>query len=119
MDSWVIYALRPPRASELRDFVLHHGGYWNEGPSLDEGVIEDCWGALYITSLPSFEDELTPQDMNALREILGGTPAGAISLHIGGDDRPFALAARIAQSLAREWGGYIYKQHGPIGAAQD
>jgi hypothetical protein len=118
MDSWVIYTLRQPSVADLRDFVLRYGGYWNDEPSLDEGVIEHGAGTLYIASQPAFADEITAQDIDALRLILGGAPNGAISIHIGGDDRPFELAARIAQSLARDWNGYIYKQQGPIGTAQ-
>lgn len=104
-----IYVVTPSAVHplELRKLVEELGGYWNEEPSLDQGVLEKRKAWVFISLAPNFRSEYDPEDLAAVRSALGGEPESAIDIHIGHGTGSRDLAEEFARTLIDHWGGVI------------
>ena len=56
--------------AELRQMVEALGGYWNDDPTLNQGVIEQRNARIFIGLAVNFRSEYPPEDLHRLRREL-------------------------------------------------
>lgn len=92
---------------ELRQLVEELGGYWNEEPTLDQGVIERRNARIYVSLAANFLSEYDPEDLASVRNALGVEPQSAVDIHIGHGTGSTDLAEDFARMVIDRWGGVI------------
>lgn len=108
MQNIIVVTSKVLSKEEVREFVESQGGYWNEEPTLDEGVIERGEAAVYVSG----EIEIQPYDydlpeLEALGKILGNPPRSMVDLHISHAKGSFELAEDVARMMIDRWSGYL------------
>lgn len=106
-DLLVITPMRLTK-KDIRGFVEAQGGYWSEGPSLDQGVIEENESAVYISGevdIRSYDYE--PDELVALKDLIGTEPKSMIDLQVSHAPGSRQLAEKIARLMIKQWGGFL------------
>ncbi len=91
----------------VKDLVETFGGYWNEEPTLEQGVVEREGAAVYIASSQDLYPDYEPHEVAILTKLLGKEPRAVVDIHIGhavGSDK---LAKDVACSVIERWGGFL------------
>ncbi len=104
---WVLTPEPLPK-STLQELIQSWGGYWDDEPTLDQGVIERGSAALYI----SLGDRITPhyyesEKLEEIRRTMGRNPKNVIDIHIGHGKGSRTLAREFATAAVDRWGGYF------------
>ena len=92
---------------DLRSLVEELGGRWDFDPEVDQGVVEESGGVVYISGDTSHEGEYDPEEITLLQEALGERPRSVVDIHIGHADGSAELAQRIAREIIRRWTGFL------------
>jgi len=91
----------------LKSYTLNQGGYWNDEPTLNQGVIEEGSEVIYLTVDDNFELDYEPSELIELTQKIGSQPKSIIDIHISNSENSDELAEKIAEDIIKKWGGVI------------
>ena len=66
MDNFVVLTPKKVSKQELRGLVESWGGYWNDDPTLDQGVVERKHAAICVSHSYELEPGYGPEEMKNL-----------------------------------------------------
>lgn len=107
MNNLVVVTSKRIGQEELRSFVEAWGGYWNDEPTLNQGVIERRRAVVYVSLCWEIEREYEADEIVDLKTRLGATPRAYIDVHIGHQRGSQELAHEFAKSAIAEWQGCL------------
>ena len=91
----------------LQELVFELGGDWDDSPTLNQGVITDSKGTIYISLVSDVCTEYEDDELKAIEKILLQAPKKAIDIHIGHDEGSFVLAKKFSNEIVERWEGFI------------
>ena len=105
MDNLIIVTSKKVNRQELRGFVESWGGYWNDEPTLDQGVVERHGSIIYVSLCQDIDQDYEAHEINDFTARLGTTPGAYIDVHISHQGSSETLARDFAQSAIAKWKG--------------
>lgn len=94
----------------LKDYVINQGGYWNDEPTLNQGVIEEGNKAIYLEIDSDFDLDYEPNELVKLSQKIGSQPKSIIDIHISNTEKSDELAEKIAENIIEKWGGLVDRE---------
>jgi len=94
----------------LKGYVIIQSGYWNDEPTLNQGVIEEGNKAIYLAVDNNFDLDYEPNELVELSKKIGFQPKSIIDIHISNSEKSEELAEKIAEDIIGKWGGIVDRE---------
>jgi hypothetical protein len=107
MKNLLIVTPTPITKKMVQEFVQERGGYWNDDPTLDQGVIDRQEARVFISYVSDLTIDYAPDELSILEKHLEAKPLSAIDIHIGHGAESEALAQAVSQDIVSRWRGFI------------
>ncbi len=107
METILVLSERPIEFEDLKSLVSEMGGWWDETPTLNQGVIQRGSSTIYFSPPISPSIEYSVEDLSDVADRIGNPPRDMVVIDIGHGVGSVDLASELAKNLLQRWGGLV------------